>query len=49
MCRPPGVRADADGDGNGFEQAGSDEAGGASVEVQEGVGGLAAVDAVLVA
>jgi hypothetical protein len=41
--------ADADGHGDRFEQAGADEAGRATVEVQEGVGGLAAVDAVLVA
>jgi hypothetical protein len=44
-----GGAADADGDGYRFEQAGADEAGGATVEVQEGVGGLASVDAVLVA
>jgi hypothetical protein len=41
--------ADADGDGDGFEEAGADEAGGAAVEVEECVGGLAAADAVLVA
>ena len=49
MCRPPGGAVDADGDGDGFEEAGADEAGGAAVEVEERVGGLAAVDAVLVA
>ena len=40
---------DADGEGDGFEQAGGDEAGGAAVEVEQRVGGLAAVDVVLVA
>ena len=41
--------ADADGDGDGFEQAGGDEAGGSGAEVQQRVGGLAAVEAALVA
>src|SRR4051794_13339275 len=49
MSRPPGVRLGANGDGNRFEQTGGDEAFGASVEVEEGVGGAATVDAVLVA
>ena len=49
MWRPPGVRLTPIGDGDGFEQAGGDEAGGAAVEVEERVGGLAAVDAALVA
>ena len=44
-----GAAVDADGDGDGFEEAGGDEAGRAAVEVQERVGGLVAVDAVLVA
>ena len=44
-----GGAAGADGDGDGFEEAGGDEAGGAAVEVEERVGGLVAVDAVLVA
>jgi hypothetical protein len=44
-----GGAVDADGDGNGFQEAGGDESGGAAVEVEERVGGLAAVDAVLVA
>ena len=39
----------ADWDGDGFEQAGGDEAGGVGVEVEERVGGLAAADAALVA
>jgi hypothetical protein len=41
--------AGADGDGDGFEEAGGDESGRAAVEVEERVGGLASVDAVLVA
>ena len=41
--------ADPDGYGDGFEQAGADESGGSGAEVEEGVGGLAAVDAALVA
>ncbi len=44
-----GGAAGADGDGDGFEQAGGDESGGAAVEVEECVSGLAVVDAVLVA
>jgi hypothetical protein len=41
--------AGADGDCDGFEEAGGDQAGGGAVEVEERVGGLASVDAVLVA
>jgi hypothetical protein len=41
--------AGADGDGDGFEEACGDKAGGGAVEVEERVGGLVAVDAVLVA
>jgi hypothetical protein len=37
------------GDGCGVEEAGGDEAGGAAVEVEDRGGGLAAVDAVLIA
>ena len=44
-----GGAAGADGDGDGFEEAGGDEAGGSAVEVEERVGGLAAVEAALVA
>ena len=44
-----GCAAGADGDGDGFQEAGGDEPGGAAVEVEERVGGLAAVDAALVA
>jgi hypothetical protein len=39
----------ADGDGDGFEQPGADQAGGWRVEVEQCVGGLAAADATLVA
>jgi len=44
-----GGAADAGGDGDGFEQAGGDESGRSGAEVEERVGGLAAVDAPLVA
>ena len=44
-----GGAAGASGDGDGFEQAGADEAGRVGVEVEECVGGLAVVDAALVA
>ena len=44
-----GGAVDAGGDGDGFEQAGGDQAGGVGAEVQQRVGGLAAVDAALVA
>jgi hypothetical protein len=44
-----GGAGDADGEGDGFEQAGGDEAGGAAVEVDDRGGGLSAGDAVLVA
>lgn len=44
-----GGAAGADGDGDGFEQAGGDEAGGSAVEVEDRGCGLAAVDAVLIA
>ena len=43
------MRLTPSGDGDGFEKAGAHEAGGAAVEVEERVGSLASVDAVLVA
>jgi len=46
---PGGGAVDADGDGDGFKQAGADEAGGAAVEVEEGVGGIVTAEAALVA
>ena len=44
-----GGAVDAGGDGDGFEQAGGDESGGSAAEVEQRVGGLAAVEAALVA
>ena len=44
-----GGAADADGDGDGFEQAGGDESGGAGAEVQQRVCGLAAVEVAVIA
>ncbi len=44
-----GGAVDADGDGDGFEQAGCDEAGGSTGEVVDRVGGLQRSDALLVA
>jgi hypothetical protein len=44
-----GGAADADGHGDGFEQAGGDESGRSGAEVEQRVGRLAAVDAALVA
>lgn len=44
-----GGAADADGDGDGFEEAGGDESGGPGAQVEQGVGGLAAVQAAVVA
>ena len=44
-----GGAVSADLDGDGFEQAGGDEAGAFGVEVEECVGGLSASDSVLIA
>jgi len=43
-----GGATDADGDGDGTEQACADESGGSGAEIKEGVCRLPAVDAVLV-